>query len=383
MNKILITEDDPFVARIYQSKFQAEGFEVSMAGDGREAIRQLAANTPDVVLLDLMLPRVNGVEVLKFIRSNDALRDVPVVVLSSAVAGELVEAARNAGATRVLSKALCSPRHAVDEVRNVLAARIPQPAGGDYEFDVRVAFQSRVPPLIAELQPRLQHLLKSGPASHGSALLELGHAAHTLASHATLAGFSNIARMASSLEVLLYELDTNPRKVTQSTLRTVGQVVDFMPELLRQDGSPDAEPSSPLILVLDDDAISGQAVCNALERANLRALAFEDPLLALRVMEKNRFDLIFLDVDMPRMSGLDICQKLRATPLNAATPVVLVTGFDDFETRDRSEVVGATDFIAKPIVMIELAVKAVLHLLRGQADRKAGARSEERHARAA
>jgi CheY-like chemotaxis protein len=188
--------------------------------------------------------------------------------------------------------------------------------------------------------------------------------------------------MTGSLEVLLHEMQANPRKVTPSTLRTVSQVVELIPTVFQEDGS-DAEPATPLILVLDDDAISGDAVCRALERANLRAVAFEDPLLALRVMEKNRFDLIFLDVDMPRMSGLDMCQKLRASPMNATTPVVIVTALNDFETRAYAESVGATDFIAKPIVMIEVAVKAVLHLLQGWAERKRGARTEERHDKAA
>ncbi|HSY48202.1 MAG TPA: response regulator [Thermoanaerobaculia bacterium] len=382
MTKILITDDDPFVAGIYQTRFQAEGFDVSVAGDGPSAIRQLAANPPDVVLLDLILPQINGVEVLKFIRSSETLRNVPVLVVSSSVAGELVEAAKKAGANKLLSKAMCSPRHVVEEVRKVLDARPSQPDGGDYENDVRVAFRHRVPPLIAELQ-RLQILLHGEPAAQASALLDLSNAAHKLSKHSTLAGFTNIARMTGSLEMLLDDLQTNPRKVTRSTLRTVSQVVDFIPMLLRQDGSLDAETAAPLILVLDDDPISGDAVCKALERANLRALAFEDPLLALRVMEKNRFDLIFLDVDMPRMSGLDMCLKLRATRMNAKTPVVIVTALNDFETRSYSETVGATDFIAKPIVMIEVAVKAVLHLLQGWVKRTRGARSEERRDRAA
>jgi len=366
MNRILITEDDPFVARIYQSKFQAEGFDVSMAGDGSSAIRQLAANPPDVVLLDLMLPEVNGVEVLKFIRSKEPLRDIPVLVLSSAIAGELVQAAKNAGASKLLSKAMCSPRHAVDEVKNLLATRIPAPVGGDSEDDVRTAFQARVPPVIAELPPLLHHLLKCDAVSRGAALLTLRRTVHTLSSHAALAGFANVTRMAASLDVLLRELQANPKKVTPSTLRTVSQVVDFMPTLHQQDRAQEMPPVSPLILILDDDIVSRDAACAALERANLRALAFEDPLLALRVLEQNRFDLIFLDIDMPRMNGLDMCQKLRATPMNATTPVVFVTSYSDFETRAQSESAGAADFIVKPIVPIEMAVKAVLHLLQGR-----------------
>jgi len=363
MTRILITEDDPFVARIYQSKFQAEGFDVSMAGDGRAAIRQLTANPPDVVLLDLMLPEINGVEVLKFIRSKESLRDLPVLVLSSAVAGELIQAAKNAGASKLLSKAMCSPRHVVDEVRSAMAAHVPTPVGGDSEDNVRAAFEGRVPPLISRLSPLLEHLLKSAPASRGPAVLELRRAAHTLSSNAALAGLTNIVRMSSSLEMLLTEVQANPRRVTPSTMRTVRQVVDFIPSLLK-DRAQNTSAASPLILVLDDDFISRAAVCAALEQANFRALSFEDPLLALRVMELNRFDLIFLDVDMPRMSGLDMCRKLRGMPINADTPVIFVTGYSDFETRAQSELAGATDFIAKPIIPIELAVKGLMHLLR-------------------
>jgi len=66
------------------------------------------------------------------------------------------------------------------------------------------------------------------------------------------------------------------------------------------------------------------------------------------------------------LNGYEVCEKLRATAANAKTPVVFVTALTDFETRAQSALSGATDVIAKPIVLIELAVKAMMHLLRAQ-----------------
>jgi CheY-like chemotaxis protein len=269
MNKILITEDDPFIASLYQEKFQAHGFEVTVAGDAKTAMRQLARNPPDVVLLDLMLPEVTGVDVLKFIHSTKSLRHIAVVVLSSSVAGELILAARKAGADKFLTKSTSSPRLVVDEVLSVLARRRPLSAGDDSDEGVRVAFQSHIPQLVAAVHPLLEPLVKSGPASAESSLPPLRGAVRTLSSHAGLAGFAGLAQMAGALEVFLSELCADPRKVTLSSLRTVRQVVAFIPELIQQDIRQQAGPASPMILVLDDDVISRQVVCTSLERAGL------------------------------------------------------------------------------------------------------------------
>jgi DNA-binding response OmpR family regulator len=92
----------------------------------------------------------------------------------------------------------------------------------------------------------------------------------------------------------------------------------------------------------------------------------------LKLIEENRFDLIFLDVDMPRLDGLELCKKLRATEFNATTPVVFVTGLKDFETQAQSVLTGATDLIAKPVLLTELALKASIYLLRGRLEQRDG-----------
>jgi DNA-binding response OmpR family regulator len=117
---------------------------------------------------------------------------------------------------------------------------------------------------------------------------------------------------------------------------------------------------------VDDEAISRRAVTYALEKAKLKTVSSEDPAAAYDLLAENRFDLIFLDVDMPAMNGFELCTKLRQLPAHKKTPVVFVTGLTDFESRTNSTMSGGNDFIAKPFLFMELAVKALVYVLRGR-----------------
>src|SRR6185503_15965193 len=120
------------------------------------------------------------------------------------------------------------------------------------------------------------------------------------------------------------------------------------------------------ILVVDDDALSRRAITYALEKARLKSINVEDPKVALNLLSENKFDLVFLDVDMPGMNGFELCTKLRGLPAHKKTPVVFVTSLNDFESRASSMMSGGNDFIAKPFLFIELAVKALVYVLRGR-----------------
>ena len=76
-------EDDEFLKRVYNLKLAKEGFEVMLASDGDEAMVKLKGERPDLILLDLILPKKNGFEVLQEIKANPALADIPVVILSN------------------------------------------------------------------------------------------------------------------------------------------------------------------------------------------------------------------------------------------------------------------------------------------------------------
>ena len=126
------------------------------------------------------------------------------------------------------------------------------------------------------------------------------------------------------------------------------------------------EPPSPRILVVDDEALSRRAITRSLEQAKLKSVSLEDPQKAYHLLCEQPFDLILLDVDMPGMNGFELCAKLRKLPSHQKTPVVFVTRLNDFQSRANSSIVGGNDFIAKPFLFMELAVKALICVRRRQ-----------------
>src|SRR5208283_3895507 len=166
---------------------------------------------------------------------------------------------------------------------------------------------------------------------------------------------------------LLKELHEHPKTINESTLRTVAAAVDFFDFLFEYGTSPDKQEIPPAsILVVDDEAISRRAIIFALQKAQLPSVSVEDPEAALKLLSEKLFDIVFLDVLLPGMTGYDLCAKLRSLPMHKKTPVVFVTHLSDFDNRAKSTMVGGNDFITKPFPSVELAVKALIYILRGK-----------------
>src|SRR2546429_7671462 len=120
--KILIVEDDQIVANIYRNKFSVEGFQVEVALDGQSGMEMLNSFRPDAVVLDLMLPKMTGVDFMKQIRSQADFQQLPVIVFSNTYLTNMVQEAWKAGATKCLSKANCTPKQVIDVVRSTLSS---------------------------------------------------------------------------------------------------------------------------------------------------------------------------------------------------------------------------------------------------------------------
>jgi DNA-binding response OmpR family regulator len=120
MHKIFIIEDDEIVAEIYKDKLQAEGYDVEVAHDGKSGYLRLTAFDPDLLLLDMMIPELAGVELLTMVRGNASLKDLPVIAFSAS--DEMLEEAKRLGATRVLSKGEYQPNQIVARITELIAA---------------------------------------------------------------------------------------------------------------------------------------------------------------------------------------------------------------------------------------------------------------------
>src|SRR4051794_25707850 len=118
--KILIIEDDQLVANIYRNKFNVEHFQVEIAMDGHTGFEAINSFRPDVVILDLMLPKITGIELLKKIRAQADLKELPVIVFSNTYLSNMVQEAWKAGATKCLSKSNCTPHQVVSVIRSLL-----------------------------------------------------------------------------------------------------------------------------------------------------------------------------------------------------------------------------------------------------------------------
>jgi len=495
---ILIIEDDPVISDVYSEIFKRSGFRVSNAKDGEVGMAMIRNSPPDVLLLDLQIPKLSGVEVLRQVRSLPATERIPVVVFTNTYLTKLMEEAWQAGATKVLTKTRCKPNDLVDAVEKAMttptvsgrslpkaqrkgplpappieaggsfvfglpgtetikpqasvpppfvfddhserpsgpivssiklpslqpvAAMPPKPvelpvakesSGGIQLFDeesfhaepevsvsdvdrdldvgssIRKGFCTRIPDIMDELREKMRGFVKSERNSPGTSLkvrrdqkslpeviyegagsklpelFELCKATHSLAGYSAMAGFARVAQLSQATESFLRELHSKPKNINPSTLRTLGHAADMLEKMLKNlswDDEPDMNITA-LGMVVDDDPISRRAIHDSIEFAGFKAVSVANPEIALNLVLENRFDIIFLDVEMPEMSGFDLCRAIRADDINKLTPVVYVTSLAGFDARTKGALSGGTDYIAKPFLMIELALKTTIFALK-------------------
>jgi DNA-binding response OmpR family regulator/HPt (histidine-containing phosphotransfer) domain-containing protein len=155
MKKILIIEDDPIVAHIYRTRLEKEGYGVETCDDGQAGFYRIHEFHPDGVLLDLMLPKMNGVDILKKIRAQSQFANVPVIVFTNAYVPNMIQEAFSAGASQVFNKATLTPRQILDSLHLLLngsatqssGSIIPMPSSiGDTAFKRKAAAASNNPP---------------------------------------------------------------------------------------------------------------------------------------------------------------------------------------------------------------------------------------------
>lgn len=118
--KVLIVEDDMFVRDIYHIKFEKEGFEVILAENGVEAIRSLGEIIPDIILLDMVMPYMDGMEVLKKIKENKAWKKIPIIMLTNISEKDKINEGLEYGVNEYLIKSHFTPSEVVEKVQNIL-----------------------------------------------------------------------------------------------------------------------------------------------------------------------------------------------------------------------------------------------------------------------
>lgn len=118
--KILLIEDDPFLLSMYSTKFEIEGFEVLTANNGEEGLALAKANLPDIILLDILMPVMNGFEVLEQLKNDSKTKKIPVILLTNLNQRDEIEKGLTMGADDYLIKAHFMPSEVVEKIRKIL-----------------------------------------------------------------------------------------------------------------------------------------------------------------------------------------------------------------------------------------------------------------------
>jgi DNA-binding response OmpR family regulator len=120
MTKIAIIEDDPVISQMYRMKFEADGFDVQLADNGKRGVALVESFSPDIILMDLQMPHMGGAEALEQIRAHDWGKTIPVIILTNLGEEEAPKTLRNLGIHSYIVKAELTPRQVVARVKDAL-----------------------------------------------------------------------------------------------------------------------------------------------------------------------------------------------------------------------------------------------------------------------
>ncbi len=121
MYRVLVVDDDPMVTRLVRINLELEQFEVDEAWDGKTAMKILSDNTPDLLVLDIMMPQMDGWEILKRLRNDEGLKELPVVILTAKVQDENIAKGWRMGADGYIVKPF-NPVNLAESLKTVLSA---------------------------------------------------------------------------------------------------------------------------------------------------------------------------------------------------------------------------------------------------------------------
>ena len=127
MKTILFVDDDPIIIQVYRGPLKNAGYQVEVAEDGLEAMKVVLQLRPDLVLLDVLMPKVDGGYVLKFIRSRPELKATKVIVLSNATNADVAKDVLAQNPERVFLKSQSTPKELLKEVNELLGGDAPAP----------------------------------------------------------------------------------------------------------------------------------------------------------------------------------------------------------------------------------------------------------------
>lgn len=122
--KVLIVEDDRYISKMYEFKLQLDGMEVEVAENGRIGVEKVKEFKPNIILLDILMPELDGFEVLKIVKADPETKDIPVLILSNLGQEDHIQKGMQLGAVGFIVKSQYTPAKVVEKIKEVLAGNM-------------------------------------------------------------------------------------------------------------------------------------------------------------------------------------------------------------------------------------------------------------------
>lgn len=410
MKTILVVEDNELNMKLVRGLLGLGAYRILEAADAEAALELAGRELPDLILMDIQLPGMDGLTATRKLKADDRLGHIPVVALTSyAMAGDEKKAVA-AGCDGYLTKPI-DTRSFIGKVEAFLA---PDPAdledegqaGGVPQPPARVRSQPLV--LLVDDEPKNVKLLSAKLAGQpytiksafdGAEALEMvsQHQPDLILLDVMMPGMDGyeVTRRLKQEEatrgipiIMITALDGPEDKAkgmalgaeefltkpvnTAELLARLGSMVklkQFKEQLANRDASKSrfgrrsqatpgaSEDASSQVLLVEDDAMQVKLLEPVLEDLGGALRVAPTAEAALEIIAAGGVDLLLLDVMLPGMSGFDLCQRIKRDPDCQDIQVVLITCLDDLESRIKGVELGADDFLVKPVEFRELAAR--------------------------
>jgi CheY-like chemotaxis protein len=367
MKKIFLAYSDPLLSRLHRERLEACGWSVAAAEERDLAVKILLRDRFDFVFIDLARPQDDGldfaIELMGTLQNKAcvmaALPEAPVEVglASQKIGVRLAKVAVNAAPREESgSPILQAVESALGQPKGTFSAASQNSAvESGWNRSCCEALGEAIVGMRKGTFAVVQHPQQTQP------LRDVFLQAHFLAQRTFEARLFFVHHLAALFAELVYDLHQTPERVNTSILRTLSQTIDFLVLLMERSAlakQNDLQPGP--VFAIDDDPLTCRTIVASLERGGLVTESAETPQAALAVLEQKSFDLIFVDIGLPEMSGFELCTRIRRFSLHKKTPIVFLTGLATFENRVKSSLSGGNDFLGKPFHVLELPVKALV-----------------------
>ncbi len=338
MGRILVADDDPEIRDAIGRLLEAEGHEVLYSEDGPSTLDQVAQQRPDILLLDLEMPEIGGLEVLSMIRQDPLVMTISVIIVSVRGRPSDRDRAEELDVTDYILKPwqdgeiemrVKFAMSSVEKTRDIMGPDAPAvsvaataPSADpdlsmflDDDEDSDENNEGEKPPSEAAPEPPAPEPVIEGESSSGRGVF------------------------------IPSKKDTGEKKVINFKPSGKFKVPDIVPVVITP---PPDDPETALILIVEDEEYARLPLVDCMQRAGFRTIEESDGGSVEKMVIEHKPDVVLLDLTLPRLNGIQVLRTIKGNGEIRKTSVIMVTGDTDRQIIENCMSIGARDFVPKP-----------------------------------